>query len=277
MITSLFLVIEIALDPNIIKIGGVLITWHGLFTAVGIFVGLNIVLRLTRIRHLDEDIIYTLALVAIPSGILGARGLFVIEHWSYFSKTPSEIIRINEGGISICGALLAGVIVTVCFAKWRQYPLRNLLDITGLGMIIGLAIGRVGDLINGEHLAKATELPWGVVYTDPDSPAFAHSLAFGAHHPATTYEMLALAAVFFVLLPIFLRFLNQWAGITFALVAISYALIRYFLTEIRLDSPAVFNNFLAPQIIAGVIILIIVPIMIFWLRDTNKLRGTMRN
>ena len=277
MITSLFLVIEIALDPNIIKIGGVLITWHGLFTAVGIFVGLNIVLRLTRIRRLDEDIIYTLALVAIPSGILGARGLFVIEHWSYFSKTPSEIIRINEGGISIWGALLAGVIVTVCFAKWRQYPLRNLLDITGLGMVIGLAIGRVGDLINGEHLAKATELPWGVVYTDPDSPAFAHSLAFGAHHPATTYEMLALAAVFFVLLPIFLRFLNQWAGITFALVAISYALIRYFLTEIRLDSPAVFNNFLAPQIIAGVIILIIVPIMIFWLRDTNKLRGTMRN
>ena len=277
MITSLFLVIEIALDPNIIKIGGVLITWHGLFTAVGIFVGLNIVLRLTRIRHLDEDIIYTLALVAIPSGILGARGLFVIEHWSYFSKTPSEIIRINEGGISIWGALLAGVIVTVCFAKWRQYPLRNLLDITGLGMIIGLAIGRVGDLINGEHLAKATELPWGVVYTDPDSPAFAHSLAFGAHHPATTYEMLALVVVFFVLLPIFLRFLNQWAGITFALVAISYALIRYFLTEIRLDSPAVFNNFLAPQIIAGVIILIIVPIMIFWLRDTNKLRGTMRN
>ena len=277
MITSLFLVIEIALDPNIIKIGGVLITWHGLFTAVGIFVGLNIVLRLTRIRHLDEDIIYTLALVAIPSGILGARGLFVIEHWSYFSKTPSEIIRINEGGISIWGALLAGVIVTVCFAKWRQYPLRNLLDITGLGMIIGLAIGRVGDLINGEHLAKATELPWGVVYTDPDSPAFAHSLAFGAHHPATTYEMLALAAVFFVLLPIFLGFLNQWAGITFALVAISYALIRYFLTEIRLDSPAVFNDFLAPQIIAGVIILIIVPIMIFWLRDTNKLRGTMRN
>ena len=277
MITSLFLVIEIALDPNIIKIGGVLITWHGLFTAVGIFVGLNIVLRLTRIRRLDEDIIYTLALVAIPSGILGARGLFVIEHWSYFSKTPSEIIRINEGGISIWGALLAGVIVTVCFAKWRQYPLRNLLDITGLGMVIGLAIGRVGDLINGEHLAKATELPWGVVYTDPDSPAFAHSLAFGAHHPATTYEMLALAVVFFVLLPIFLRFLNQWAGITFALVAISYALIRYFLTEIRLDSPAVFNNFLAPQIIAGVIILIIVPIMIFWLRDTNKLRGTMRN
>ena len=277
MITSLFLVIEIALDPNIIKIGGVLITWHGLFTAVGIFVGLNIVLRLTRIRHLDEDIIYTLALVAIPSGILGARGLFVIEHWSYFSKTPSEIIRINEGGISIWGALLAGVIVTVCFAKWRQYPLRNLLDITGLGMVIGLAIGRVGDLINGEHLAKATELPWGVVYTDPDSPAFAHSLAFGAHHPATTYEMLALVVVFFVLLPIFLRFLNQWAGITFALVAISYALIRYFLTEIRLDSPAVFNNFLAPQIIAGVIILIIVPIMIFWLRDTNKLRGTMRN
>ena len=49
MILSPFLVIEIALDPNIIKIGNVLITWHGLFTAVGIFVGLNIVLRLAAL------------------------------------------------------------------------------------------------------------------------------------------------------------------------------------------------------------------------------------
>ena len=277
MILSPFLVIEIALDPNIIKIGNVLITWHGLFTAVGIFVGLNIVLRLTRIMSLAEDNIYTLALVAIPSGILGARGLFVIEHWSYFAQAPSEIIRLNEGGISIWGALLAGVVMTVCFAKWRQYPLRNLLDITGLGMILGLAIGRVGDLINGEHLAKATDLPWSVVYTDPDSPAFAHSLAFGAHHPATTYEMLILLLAFFALLPLFLRFLNQWPGITFSAVAISYALTRYFLTEIRLDSPEVVNGFVAPQIIAGIIICIIIPVTIFWVRDTNKLRKTMQN
>ena len=71
--------IEIALDPNIVKIGDVLITWHGLFTAMGIFVGLNVILRLARLRSLDEDNIYTLALVAIPSGIVGARGLFVIE------------------------------------------------------------------------------------------------------------------------------------------------------------------------------------------------------
>jgi len=269
---SPILVIEITLDPNIVRIGAVLITWHGFFTAVGIFVGLNVVLRITRIMGLDEDDIYNLALVAIPAGILGARSLYVVEHWSYFSQVPSEIIRVNEGGISIWGALLAGVIATLCFARWRQYPVRNLLDIAGLGMILGLAIGRLGDLINGEHLAKATELPWGVVYTDPDSPAFSHSLAFGAHHPATTYEMLVLLVAFFVCVPLFLQFLKQWPGVTFSIVAMIYALTRYFLTDIRLDSPEVISSFLAPQIIAVVIILICFPVMIFWIRGTNKLR-----
>tara|TARA_B100000029_G_scaffold449439_1_gene472648 strand:+ start:44959 stop:45792 length:834 start_codon:yes stop_codon:yes gene_type:complete len=273
MMFNTVLGIEIALDPNIVKIGDVLITWHGLFTAMGIFVGLNVILRLARLRSLDEDNIYTLALVAIPSGIVGARGLFVIEHWSYFSGSPLDIIRVNEGGISVWGALLTGVIVTVCFAKWRNYPLRVLLDICGLGMILGLAIGRVGDLINGEHLAKATDLPWGVLYTDPDSPAFAHSLAFGSHHPATTYEMLSLLSMFFVLLPLFLRFLNRWSGVTFSFVAIGYAVTRFFLTEIRLDSPEVFNGFVAPQIISGVIIIIVVPLMLLWVKDTDSSRG----
>ena len=126
---SPILVIEITLDPNIVRIGDVLITWHGFFTAVGIFVGLNVVLRITRIMGLDEDNIYDLALVAIPAGILGARSLYVVEHWSYFSQVPSEIIRVNEGGISVWGALLIGVTATLCFAKWRRYPVRNLLDI----------------------------------------------------------------------------------------------------------------------------------------------------
>ena len=135
----------------------------------------------------------------------------------------------------------------------------------------------MGDLINGEHLAKATELSWGVVYTDPDSPAFAHSLAFGAHHPATTYEMLVLLVAFFVCVPLFLRFLKQWPGVTFSIVAMVYALTRYFLTEIRLDSPEVISSFLAPQIISVVIILIFFPMMVFWIRDTKKLRISKKN
>ena len=104
-----------------------------------------------------------------------------------------------------------------------------------------------------------------------------HSLAFGAHHPATTYEMLVLLVAFFVCVPLFLRFLKQWPGVTFSIVAMVYALTRYFLTEIRLDSPEVISSFLAPQIISVVIILIFFPMMVFWIRDTKKLRISKKN
>ena len=38
------LAIEIPFDPRIITIGGLMLTWHGLFTAIGILAGVQIAL-----------------------------------------------------------------------------------------------------------------------------------------------------------------------------------------------------------------------------------------
>ena len=60
--------IEIPWDPNITRIGGFLLTWHGLFTAVGILVGVQVSLRLAKVVGYDYDDAYSLALVGVPSG-----------------------------------------------------------------------------------------------------------------------------------------------------------------------------------------------------------------
>ncbi len=259
------LVIEIPWDPNIGHIGGLLLTWHGLFTAVAILVGVQVGLRLSRIMGVDEDDMYTIALVAVPAGIVGARGLFVIEHWGTFSKEPGRIIQITEGGISVWGALLFGVTAAVGFALWRRYQVRAGLDAAAFGMILGLGIGRLGDLVNGEHLAKTTDLPWAVVYTDPDSPAFAHSIAFGPHHPATTYEMLAAFAIFGLLFPLFFRWLYRYPGVTFMVAAGGYAVTRFLLTYIRLDSPDVAIGLRTPQIVALLALVVVASFIGYWI------------
>ena len=184
------LAIEIGWDPNLARIGGLLLTWHGLFTALGILAGVQLSLQLVKVTGYDYDDAYELALVGIPSGIIGARLLFVAEAWDYYGANPGEIIRITEGGISIWGAILGGVGGALAWGLWKGYPAARGLDLAAFGIILGQGIGRLGDLVNGEHLAKATDLPWGVIYTHSDSPAFVHSLTVGAHHPATTYEML---------------------------------------------------------------------------------------
>lgn len=257
-----FLVITIPWDPTILTLGGLVLTWHGVFTAVGILAGVQIALRVGRTIRYSEDDAYSLALVAVPAGVVGARLLYVIEHWSFFSASPLEVFAINEGGISVWGAVLGGVLGGLAFALWRRYDVRGGLDIAGFGLILGLATGRIGDLINGEHLAKASSLPWAVVYSDPGSPAFAHSIAIGPHHPATTYEMLGMLVLLGLMFPLLTR-VRARPGITFFFFLDGYAALRFVVSYLRVDSTGAVFGLDVPQLISVVVILLSVP-LIWW-------------
>lgn len=257
-----FLAIEIPLDPNLGELGPFLITWHGLFTAIGILGGVWLALQIARATNFDPDQAYNIALVGVPSGIIGARLLYVVEHWDFYGEYPGEIIAITEGGISIWGGVLGGIIGGLIFAAWARYPIGRGLDTGAFGLILGMAIGRIGDLINGEHLASATDLPWAVYYTDPDSPAFAHSINVGPHHPATTYEMIgdfAILGIMFVLL-----FRVPWfrarPGLTFCFYMISYAAMRFAVSYTRLDSADTFAGVTVPQLVSLVVIALTLPL-----------------
>jgi phosphatidylglycerol:prolipoprotein diacylglycerol transferase len=258
-----FLLITIPWDPNVATIGGLVLAWHGVFTAVGILAGVQLALRVGKTTRYDEDDAYSIALVAVPSGVIGARLLYVFEHWGFFSANPLQMVAINEGGISVWGAVIGGVLGGFAFALWRRYDVRGGLDIAAFGLILGLAIGRIGDLINGEHLAKATNLPWAVVYTDPDSPAFAHSIAVGPHHPATTYEMLGALALLGLLFPVLRRFRDR-PGMTFFVFLDAYSALRFVVSFLRVDSTGAAFGLDVPQLISLVVIVLSVP-AIWWL------------
>ena len=251
--------IEIPWDPDIIELGGLLLTWHGLFTAIGILVGVRLSLYLAKVVGYDYDDAYALALVGVPSGIVGARLLFV---WEAGIWEPGEIIRLDEGGISIWGAILGGVGGALLFGLWKGYPVGRGLDIAAFGLIMGQAIGRLGDLVNGEHLARATDLPWGVIYTHQDSPAFAHSLAVGAHHPATTYELLGDLVIFGALFYLLFRVFWRRPGLTFFAYLLSYAVMRFFLTYTRVDSSETFLfDLRVPQLVSVLVVFGSIPLV----------------
>jgi phosphatidylglycerol:prolipoprotein diacylglycerol transferase len=255
--------IEIPFDPDITSIGGLLITWHGLFTAVGILAGVQLALRMARIVNYDEDDAYTLALVGVPSGIVGARLLFVWERWDFYGSNPGEIIAITEGGISIWGAILGGILGALAFGVFILY-------LRAFGLILGQAIGRIGDLINGEHLAKASDLPWATFYTDPDSPAFAHSVTVGPHHPATTYELLGDLVILGVMFLLFFGVLRHRPGLVFSFYIVGYAVMRFFLTELRIDSAEVFAGLVVPQVVALVVVTAAAPLAVYLWRQPPR-------
>jgi phosphatidylglycerol:prolipoprotein diacylglycerol transferase len=182
--------------------------------------------------------VYSIALWAIPGGIVGARLLFVVENLDQFRDNWRDIISVNEGGISVYGGLIGGALAGWAYAWRRRLQMRVIADAAAFGMITGQALGRLGDFVNGEHLAKTTGLPWGFCYTHPDTlqvPLCGPGAAGGApvHPVAGAYEPLLLVALFWGLL--YLRRVIGRDGVLFWLYVLGYAVIRFALSELRIN------------------------------------------
>src|SRR3954462_8191591 len=127
----------INVDPNLIVLGPFVLSWHGLFSAVGLGAGIWIAVRLLRDSGVSEDEVMTTAFWCTIGGLVGARLLHVIDQWDYYSQRPLQILLINEGGIAIFGAIVGGTIGGVVYALVRRLPVGLLLDAGGVGLILG--------------------------------------------------------------------------------------------------------------------------------------------
>jgi phosphatidylglycerol:prolipoprotein diacylglycerol transferase len=260
------LTINIGMDPNLGDIGGLLITWHGVFTAIGIIAGVWLAVRVaaTDRVNIDPDTAYTIGMIVVLCGIVGARALYVIENYGDPGSgvdSFTDIFRITEGGISIYGAIIGGAVGGWAYGLWKRLPGAAGADAAAFGMLLGLAIGRIGDIINGEHFAKTTDLPWGVTYSHPNSPGFFRD----PMHPAVAYELIGDLVIFGLLA--FVWRLRPKSGVIFALAFLLYAIMRFFVSFLRIDSEEPVLGLTTPQVVSiGVIAVAALLLVYFQLR-----------
>lgn len=269
MIPDVVAAINININPEIFG-GGFSLTWHGLFTAVGIALGVWLSLRLARKVGISEDDGMSIALVGVPSGIVGARALWVVEHTDKIQDV-GDIFAITDGGISVYGAMIGGVLGAFIYVVLFKpdFPKWIALDVAAPGMILGQAVGRIGDFINGEHFAKATDLPWAFRYTNPGTDGPWASLVDGEYaepwvrgdsgqlfdgqpvpvHPvAGGYEPILDVMILGALL--FLRQRRILPGWSFIFYVISYAAVRGLLALLRTDEQDIVGGLSVPQLLA---------------------------
>ena len=263
MDSTLLLTIKNGLDPELFEVAGLEITWHGLFTALGVVVGVAVAAAFARRAGYHEDTIYNVALALVIGGIIGARGLYVIENWSLFEDDLGEIFAINTGGVSIYGALIGGTVAAWGYVVFRKVPnIPRGLDIAAMGAILGMATGRIGCLINGDIFAETTSLPWGVLYTHSGSPSVEVGFT-DPQHPAVAYELLGDVAIFLVLVLIYTRVKRD--GVTFLSWVLLYGALRVGVSFLRLDD-LVWAGLRTAQLIAIVTMALAVPAIVYLLR-----------
>ena len=226
--------IEIDIGPNLVAFGSFVLSWHGFFSFVAVATAVFLVGRWAPLRGIDPDDVYSIATWAIVGGIIGARAVHVIDHWSFYQSNPGQVIAVWNGGIGLWGGILGGFLVGAGYALWRKYPVGVIADLTAPAMLFVQTIGRLGDIVNGEHCAKAWDFAFGFIWTNPASDAGRCVNGVGVSvQPVIAYEMIWNMLSLLVIWK--LRNRLRPDGMLFALYLALYSLGRFGVTFLRED------------------------------------------
>lgn len=134
---------------------------HGLGIAVGFLIGGWLLGRIGPRRGVSAEHISTMLFWALIGAIVGARLFYVIAHASEFSS-PVEWFQIWKGGITLLGGIAGAILVNVPMMRRFGYRFFQVMDPAVIGIALGIGIGRIGDLLIGDHLGKPTSwlLAW---------------------------------------------------------------------------------------------------------------------
>lgn len=153
---------EMVVKSDAFTIFGLTIKWYGIMITIGMILAVIYCFKRMRSYGLDPDRVIDVVFFGLIGGIIGARAYYVIMDWDNYKDNISEIFSIRDGGLAIYGGLIGAIIIGAIVAKIRKVKFIPLLDLAGMGFLIGQGFGRWGNFFNHECFGENTTLPWGM-------------------------------------------------------------------------------------------------------------------
>jgi len=231
------------------------IRYYGIIIVLAMLVAATVAARLAKRDGRDPDhvwgaltwaiipaiILARLWFVLFPPAAVVAQGMDTAWFLQNFFNTQNGAIAIWSGGLSIFGAVLGGLIGAYIYLRRNKLPVAAWLDIAGVTLPLGQAIGRLANFVNQELYGTVTTLPWGITIDAEHRVAPYKSLvdyptAATRFHPLFLYEALLNIILFIVLLNLFTRRRKQFRyGDFFLIYLMIYSVIRFLLEFIRAE------------------------------------------
>ena len=189
---------------------------------MGFFFGALIAAHYGVKRGISKNEIYDFFTWLIPGVVVGARIGHIIPRWDFYGQNLSQIFAVWNGGLAFHGGLLGALIVGWYYCKKKNIHFLDMADILALPLAIGLALGRLGNYINGELYGKITNIPWGVHFDGVE----------GLRHPSQIYESLKNLFIFFVVLRVY-KLKKFRKGFVFWLFIFMYSFLRFFVEFLK--------------------------------------------
>lgn len=147
-----------------IDVLGLHLQTFGIFFALNFLCWAAVVAR--RLKELGKpvDWAYEMLFVSLVGGLVGARLYFVAQN---YDQVKGDLVGnlFSGSGLIWYGGLLGGVVAMVAWARWRNFLTLALLDMSGVALALGYAVGRIGCQVSGDgDYGKASDLPWAMGY-----------------------------------------------------------------------------------------------------------------
>ena len=270
---SIFAYIVVTISPVLLRLGPFSLRWYGLMYAVGLGLALWVTLPVAERRGVRRDAAYSIFWGTAIAGLIGGRLYFVVQNdpLSYLTH-PTRMLALWEGGMAFYGAIFLGVPALLLLARYYRVPFLPLLDTAALFAPLAQAVGRIGNIVNGDILGYPSTLPWATAYANRGAFArplcaapYTHCVAF---QPAAAYELLFSLALFALLWR--LRDRPLPCGMPFVLYLFLYSLGQLLLFALR-DNVLVLGPFKQAQVTALVVMAALIPIaLVLWRRARDS-------
>lgn len=227
--------------PQTFHIGNLAIHYYGLIMALaaasGFYLAMKRAPRFGIGQKQAEDILFWV----IIGGFIGARLYHILSSIGYYWQNPLDVFKVWNGGLSIYGAVLGGIITLIIWQKIKNRGKQvsrvtlDTLDWLAPSVVLGQIIGRMGNLFNYEAFGYPTNLPWRMFVPLNFRPV--GYIKFNFFHPFFLYELLGNALILLLLIKIFEPRQNKnYGGELVFWYLLLYNSLRFVLEFLRIDS-----------------------------------------
>jgi len=244
------LAITVNINPILIDLGPIRVSWYGLMYVLG-FLASYLLVRYQMnkkdfgVSRLDVENLFFYLILGL---IIGARlGYVLFYDLKMYLADPLEIFAVWHGGMSFHGGLIGVLIVGILFCWKNKKSFWTVADLFIVTAPIGLGLGRIGNFINGELYGRVTQVPWGMIF--PKGGPL-------PRHPSQLYESGLEGGVLFLILW-FLKDKKLPEGGLLAVFVSFYGLFRFIVEFFREPDPQlgfVLGSFTMGQILCSFMI-----------------------
>lgn len=147
---------------ELFRIGNFKVNGYGTMIAIGFMAAIIVGTLRAKRKHMKDDAVIDIAIIAAICGVLGAKILYVIVSFEQFLADPLSVL--GASGFVVYGGIIAGILAGWVYTRIKKLNFMDYFDLIMPEIAIAQGFGRLGCLLAGCCYGAETDSFLGIVF-----------------------------------------------------------------------------------------------------------------